>query len=99
MSEHNVVFQEWLARSAGTKGDADSIERPDEVENIRWQTRPAPLSDYENALADALQAIFGEEIYDLPAIVRRLDERGPKPPTGTTWTEELFVAEMARLGV
>jgi len=98
MSDHNVVLEEWLARTAGTKGDAASIERADEVQNIRWQTRGAPLSEYENALADALQAIFGEEIYDLPAIVRRLNERGPKPPKGAAWTEELFTAEMARLG-
>ena len=98
MSDHNVVLQEWLARTAGTKGDATSIERVDEVQNTRWQTRPAPLSDYENALADSLQAIFGEEIYDLAAVVRRLNERGPKPPTGAAWTEDLFTAEMARLG-
>jgi len=99
MSEHNVVLEEWLARTADTKGDAGSIERPGEVQNIRWQTRPAPLSEYENALADALQATFGEEIYELPAIVRRLNERGPKPPQGGAWTEELFTAEMARLGI
>ena len=98
MSDHNVVLQEWLAGAAGTKGDASSIERVDEVQNVRWQTRPAPLTAYENALADSLQAIFGEEIYDPAVIVRRLNERGPKPPTGAAWTEELFTAEMARLG-
>ena len=98
MSDHNVALQEWIAGTAGTKGDANSIERADKVQNVRWQTRPAPLTEYENALADSLQAIFGEEIYDLAAIVRRLNERGPKPPTGAAWTEELFTAEMARLG-
>jgi hypothetical protein len=98
MSDHNVVLQQWLARAGGTKGDAASIEHVDEVRNIRWQTRPAPLSEYEDALASSLQAIFGEEVYDLAAVVRRLNERGPKPPSGGVWTEGLFTAEMARLG-
>lgn len=98
MADYNIALERWLARSDETKGDESSIERVDEVENVRWQTRPAPLSDYETALADALQAIFGQEVYDLPGIVRRLNEQGPKPPKGAVWTEELFAAEMARLG-
>lgn len=98
MSDHNVLLHDWLARREDSKGDEASIERPDEVRNIRWQTRPAPLTDYENALADSLQAIFGEEIYDLAGIVRQLNERGPKPPGGGAWSEETFTAEMARLG-
>lgn len=98
MSDYNVVFHDWLAQSEDTKGDEASIERPDEVRNIRWQTRPAPLTEYENALADSLQAIFGEEIYDLAGILLRLNERGPKPPGGGAWTEQMFTAEMARLG-
>ncbi len=98
MSDYNVVFHDWLAHSEDTKGDEASIERPDEVRNIRWQTRPSPLTDYENALADSLQAIFGEEIYDLAGIVRQLNVRGPKPPGGGEWTEQMFTAEMARLG-
>ena len=98
-ADYNVVLQAWLAKGEGTKGDEASIERVDEVKNVRWQTRPAPLSDYENALADALQATFGQEVCDLSGIVQRLNERGPKPPTGTVWTEELFAAEMARLGI
>ncbi len=98
MPDHNVALQQWLAKGGDTKGDEASIERVDQVQNVRWQTRPAPLSDYENALADTLQAIFGDEVYDLPGIVRRLNERGPKPPNAAAWTEELFTAERARLG-
>lgn len=98
MSDYNVVLHDWLAHRENTKGDEASIERPDEVRNIRWQTRPAPLTDYENALADSLQAIFGEEIYDLAGVVRQLNERGPQPRSGDEWTEEMFTAEMARLG-
>ncbi len=103
MAEHNVVLQRWLeersqAAGAAAKGDEASIERPEQVQNIRWQTRAAPPSDYENALGDALQAIFAEEIYDLPGVVRRLNAIGPKPPQGGAWTEQSFSAEMARLG-
>ena len=98
MADYNIALQQALAGTGETKGDESSIERVDAVQNVRWQTRPAPLTDYENALADALQAIFGQQIYDLPGIVRRLNEQGPKPPAGAVWTEELFAAEMARLG-
>jgi hypothetical protein len=98
LSDHNVALQEWIAGTAQPKGDESSIERVGAVRNVRWQTRPAPLTDYENALADALQAIFAEEVYDLAGIVHRLNERKIASPANDAWTEELFTAEMARLG-
>lgn len=87
------------SRDAGDrKGGEDTIERYDAPVNIRWQTRDHAPSGYEEALADALQAIFEREIYDLPDVVRELNARGPKAPNGAAWTEASFAAEMARLG-
>jgi hypothetical protein len=81
------------------KGTEAGIERPDRVENFEWQTRPAPPTAAENALGDALQAIFAEEIYALPQIVERLNRRGIAPPAGADrWTEASFRAELQRLG-
>jgi hypothetical protein len=80
------------------KGGEDMIERYDAPVNIRWQTRDHAPNEYEHALADALQAIFEQEIYDLPEIVRELNARGPKAPDDAAWTEASFAAEMARLG-
>ena len=80
------------------KGNDASIERYGEPELIRWQTRPAPPSDYENALGDALEALFTREIYELDAIVTGLNESGPADPDGNPWTEASFRSAMKRLG-
>jgi hypothetical protein len=94
-------FNPGLAQHAPTdKGGENTIENPNQVTNLTWQTRAAPPTAAENALADALQAIFAEEIYDLPQIVERLNRAHIKPPVGAAgWTEESFRAEFQRLGV
>jgi len=85
-------------RPNDSKGGPTTIELPDRVENIAWQTRPAPLSAAENALADALQEIFAAEIYELAQIVERLNAAGIAAPAGQAqWTQANFRAEMARL--
>jgi hypothetical protein len=103
MDEFNRTLQRWLVPSrdpkgVGNKGDESSIERVETVQNVRWQTRADPPTAYENALAEALQTIFADEVYDLPGIVRRLNDAQVAPPGGQAWTEENFAAEMARLG-
>lgn len=62
------------------------------------QTRDLPHGDYENRLGDALEAIFDAGVKDLPEIVAGLNRTGVKAPGGQAWTEEIFRAEMARLG-
>ncbi|HUT48535.1 MAG TPA: recombinase-like helix-turn-helix domain-containing protein [Alphaproteobacteria bacterium] len=84
--------------SGANKGDASSIERYDPPQLIRWQTRPAPPNDYENALGDALEALFTREIYALDTIIDGLNESGPADPDGKPWTESSFTAAMKRLG-
>ena len=94
-------FNPGLAQHALTdKGGENTIENPNRVTNLAWQTRAALPTAAEGALADALQAIFAEEIYDLPQIVERLNRAHVKPPGGAPgWTEESFRAELRRLGV
>ncbi len=94
MSDHNP----GLTPDPRDKGSEAGIEQPDRIGNIAWQTRAAPPGDAENALADALQAIFAEEIYELPGIVQRLIGRVPPPAGAARWTEALLAAELARLG-
>jgi hypothetical protein len=94
MQDHNP----FLTPRPADKGTEAGIENPDRVENIPWQTRVAPPTAAENALADALQAIFADEIYDLPKIVERLDGKVPAPGGAGRWTEALLRAELARLG-
>ncbi len=94
MKDHNP----GLTPDPRDKGHEAGIEHPGGVENIAWQTRAAPPTDAENALADALQAIFAEEIYDLPGIVARLTGSVPPPEGSQHWTTALLAAELRRLG-
>jgi hypothetical protein len=94
MTDHNP----FLTPDPRDKGTEAGIEGPDRVRNIAWQTRAAPPTDAENAFADALQAIFAEEIYDLPGIVQRLNGRVPPPEGWARWTEAALAAELRRLG-
>jgi Recombinase-like helix-turn-helix domain len=80
------------------KGGEASIERYEAPQLIRWQTRPALPTDYENALGDALEALFTREVYELGAIVEGLNDSGPADPDGNPWTEASFQAVMKRLG-
>jgi hypothetical protein len=80
------------------KGSPTTIEDPAQVKNLRWQTRPAPLTESENTLADVLQTIFAGEIYELDGIVERLNEMKIAPPAGASaWTEDSFRVEIRRL--
>ena len=94
-------YNPQLAATSGSdnsKGSPATIEDPAQVKNLCWQTRSAPLSDGEAALADALQTIFAGEFYELDGIVERLNRMKIVPPAGTsTWTEEGFRAEIRRL--
>jgi hypothetical protein len=83
---------------AGTKGGEHTLEQPGEARNLVWQSRAAPPTAAENRLADALQRIFGDAVYDLPGIVARLNQAGLVGPGGDAWTEASFTAELARLG-
>ena len=89
----------WLSPDpGGTKGGEHSLERPGEARNLVWQSRAAPPTAAENRLADALQRIFADAVYDLPGIVARLNQVGLAGPNAAAWTEASFAAELARLG-
>ena len=70
----------------------------DESRNVVWQTRAADPTDYETAVGDALETIFGDGVYDLPGIVERLNALGLTTENGESWTEETFKTAMQRLG-
>ncbi len=96
--DHNPLLKVFLSKAGGTEPEKGRIERVDEAQNIEWQTRPAPPSDYENALGDALVACFEEGIEDLAPLVKRLNDLAIKTPDGDAWTEENFQTVLARLG-
>jgi hypothetical protein len=72
--------------------------RDDEPGNVVWQTRGHAPTPFETALANALEAIFAEEIYELDAVVAQLNARGVRTEDGAPWTPDEFAATMKRLG-
>jgi hypothetical protein len=93
-----VTYNPFLKPSnPSPKGGEFTIEHPATVANIPWQTRPAPLTAEENALADSLIAIFVKDVWDLPDVVAALNRQGPPPASGGAWTGESLTAALARL--
>ena len=62
------------------------------------QARRHAPTDYENRLADALEAAVADGIHALPALVARLNADGIEMPDGGTWTEAGFERVMQELG-
>lgn len=62
------------------------------------QSRTQPTTNYENVLADELEAIYGRGDHRLTAVVDALNETGVRPPGGEDWSTDSFTAELARLG-
>ena len=96
--DHNPLLKPWSRPKPEDAAGKGWIERPNEVVNLIWQTRPASPSEYENKLGDALVACFGAGIEEVGALVARLNEMGVMAPDGTPWTTASFEREMARLG-
>ena len=88
----------WLSKTHKNKGGPDYLETYDPPTLLPWQTRSVRPTEYEQGLADVLQEIFGEEVYDLPDIVSLLNKSGVNPPEEGDWTEANFQSVMKRLG-
>ena len=72
-----------------------SVEKP---ENIEWQTRAAPPSEYENRLGAALEQAFAGGAQTLAEVVSALNELQLPDHDGGRWTEASFEQAMQRLG-
>jgi len=62
------------------------------------QARESTPTDYENALASAIEAAFAAGIWDLPGLVQRLNADGLRTPAGEPWTEARYREVLARMG-
>lgn len=74
------------------------IYGPAQRDLIQWQTRPALPTAYEQALADTLEQIFAQRLYELPDIVAALNREGLRTPDGAIWTEANFQDTLRQLG-
>jgi hypothetical protein len=87
--EHNPFLKPG---AAGGRGAVETRE------NIAWQHRAEPPTQFDNRLGDALEQIFARGIEELADVVRELNGAGSRDRAGAPWSEESFRAEMRRLG-
>jgi hypothetical protein len=86
-------YNPFLKKSpAGGRG---AVEVP---QNIAWQNRAEPPTEFENRLADALEQIFAKGAESLPDVIQELNNNGSRDPAGQPWTEESFQTQLKRLG-
>lgn len=97
--DYNPHLKPWRKPQPNNAAGKGVIERPGQAENVVWQTRPAPPTDYEQALADALVASFEEGVEELAPLVDLLNARGVRAPDGRPWTVESFEREIERLAL
>jgi hypothetical protein len=62
------------------------------------QAQTQAPTDFENLLADGIEAAFAAGAWDLAGVVTRLNADGLRDPAGAAWTEASFSTAIARLG-
>jgi len=62
------------------------------------QARKAPPTPFEDMLGDSIERAYAQGLHDAAGVVGYLNKFGPCAPNGVPWTEEMFAAEMKRLG-
>jgi hypothetical protein len=98
VTDFNPFLAAFGKSRRGDSPGAGQIFRAAERELIVWQTRPALPTEYELTLADTLEEIFGQRIYELPGIVAALNREGLLTPRGEAWTERNLQETLSELG-
>lgn len=83
---------------SGRKGGGLFTEAPHEVDNIVFQTRGAPLTDFEDRLAESLMAAFSQGASELSEVVQAMNAGGGVDDQGQAWTEDRLEAVLESLG-
>lgn len=96
MHQHNPFLAADRHRDA--KGDPRTIEPAHGAQNIVFQTRGGPLTAFEDQLADALMAVFGDGATELDDVVAGLNARAAHDAGGQPWTADSLAACLKTLG-
>lgn len=96
--DYNPYLKPWRQPKPNQVAGKGSIEQPDKIQNIAWQTRPAIPTEYEIQLGDALETVFASGAESLDQVVAKLNELGMRTAEGRTWTSAVFESEMKKLG-
>ncbi len=92
---YNPYLREGAPRREQRVGNG-VIDVPGRVENIVWQTRTRPPTEYENRLGDALEQVFEAGAVALEDVVAKLNDMGVRTEDGRRWTAEVFGLEIER---
>jgi hypothetical protein len=98
IADFNPYLEAYRNAQPNKAGGGGQIFAGADRDLIVWQTRPAVPSEYEQSLADALEQVFSEKIYDLPQVVAALNREGIRTPAGEAWTERNFEQTFQQLG-
>jgi len=98
IQDFNPYLEAYRNARPNEVAGAGQIFATAERDLIMWQTRPAAPSEYERTLADALEQIFSQRIYELADIVAALNREGVRTPAGEAWTERTFQDTFRELG-
>jgi hypothetical protein len=96
--DFNPYLEAFIHARPSQGGGTGHIFGGSERDLIQWQTRPATPNEYDATLADALEQIFAQKVYDLPGIVAALNREGVRTPAGEAWTEANFQSTLRELG-
>ena len=85
---------------AAQRGSIDPPQRAvgGGAENLIWQTRDHAPTEYENRLADAIEAGFEAGADSAAAMAEQLNGRGVHAPDGAPFSADSFAALMRELG-
>jgi len=96
--DHNPNLKPWEKTAPNNVAGKGKVVEPGKSENIVWQNRAAPPTDYENALGDALEKVFEGGATTLEEVVAGLNAQSFQTSDGRQWTADIYTAELARLG-
>jgi hypothetical protein len=88
----------WRQPRVHNEAGTGTIEAPGEGVNLRWQTRSAPPTTFENALGDAIEEAYLQGLSTPEQFSNAWNATGLRTLTGAPWTASLVEQEMARLG-
>ncbi|OVZ60586.1 hypothetical protein CDO44_07600 [Pigmentiphaga sp. NML080357] len=96
--QFNIRLTTWKANEPSPHAGLGMVEAPGEGLNLRWQSRESEPTDYENALADAIEGAYLAGARTAQQFADHLNAAGVASLSGRGWSAEALEEEMARLG-
>ncbi|GAA0507691.1 hypothetical protein N5K27_27215 [Pigmentiphaga sp. GD03639] len=98
MSEFNVHLTGWKGNEPSPHAGQGVVEAPGQGVNLRWQSRESVPTDFENALADAIESAYLAGARTPQQFAEHLNAAGVAMPSGRDWSAASLEQEMSRLG-